>query len=95
MPQIPYSPMPEVRNNDPNGQQYNLHVTPEMFGLGVGRALGELGGKMEQLGSVAARHAIQFQEQQNEIDANNATLDGMEKMGQKEMKQNNYILYLR
>lgn len=83
MPQVPYSPVPEVRNNDPNGQQYNLHVTPEMFGLGVGRALGELGGKMEQLGSVAARHAIQFQEQQNEIDANNATLDGMEKMGQK------------
>jgi len=88
MPQVPYSPVPEVRNSDPSGQQYNLHVTPEMFGLGVARAMGELGGKVDQLGGVAARHAIQFQEQQNQIDANNISMDVMEKMGAEANKFN-------
>jgi len=88
MPQVPYSPVPEVRNSDPSGQQYNLHVTPEMFGLGVARALGELGGKVDQLGGVAARHAISFQEQQNQIDANNISMDVMEKMGAEANKFN-------
>lgn len=82
MPQIPYSAVPEVRNSDPSGQQYNLHVTPEMFGLGVAKAMGELGGNLDRLGGVAAKHAVEFQTQQNQLDANDLTIKHMERLAQ-------------
>lgn len=80
MPQIPYSPVPEARNTDAGGSQFNLHATPEMFGLGMAKAVSEIGGQVSKIGDVAAKHAVEFQTQQNALDANDLTIKHMERL---------------
>ena len=93
MPQIPYSPLPEVRNTGAGGQQFNLNVNADMFGANVGRATAGLGAGLDKIGDVFFNEAVrmkQFKEQGDIIElerwntqylqdgVNNLTGDGSE-----------------
>ena len=88
MVQVPYSPTPDARPTDASGQQVNVQVDPNMFGMAVGEATKGLGNATENFGNVVARHALQLQDRQNQLDANNLSIDGMIKLGAETNKLN-------
>ncbi len=74
MLQIPYNPGVTVRNSDPGGQQYDLHVNADMFGANVGRGLAGLGDAVDRLGNVVANEALKMQGFKQETDLTNLKL---------------------
>lgn len=65
MPQVPYNPIQTVMPDQALGYQ-RIEANPEAFGAGAGRATQGLGGQVEQVGDVLARHAEIFRKQQDE-----------------------------
>lgn len=69
----------------PGGSGYqNINVSASMFGGNVGGAVADLGRSISGFGDVQADHAIKFQQQQNQGDADTAFLQAMTEMGQLE-----------
>ena len=64
--------------------QTGAGATPEAFGSQIGQAESALGGKVEQLGDVLEKHAIFYQQRQNQADADQAFIDSSVNLGKLE-----------
>lgn len=72
MPQVPYSPVPDVSPQDIPAPKIRLQTNPDMFGANVGGAIRSLGSTEEQVGNELFSRAVGMQQLRNETDRTNA-----------------------
>jgi hypothetical protein len=66
MPNVPYSPVPDVSPSTQGTPGFDIHASPDMFGAGVGQAVQGLGQTVQQGANVAAQQVIARQGMTNE-----------------------------
>ncbi len=73
MPQVPYSPVPSASpENIPSPLMRIQGITPEAFGVNVGRAIEHLGSTEQQVGGELFQRALAMQDLRNETEATEA-----------------------
>lgn len=87
MAEVPYVPIPQVRNTDASGAMISVpNANAQAFGEGVGAAMQRVGAAGQHAADTIAHKTIEFQNIQNETTANNILLAGAEKLAQEELK---------
>lgn len=73
MPQIPYSPVPDVQPEDRVAQppRIQVYTNPDMFGANVGRAVEQLGGTIGKVGDEMFQRALAIQQIKNQAELDN------------------------
>jgi hypothetical protein len=67
MPNVPYSPVPDVAPSMQGTPGFNIQASPAAFGAGVGQAVEGLGQTISKSADTATQIAVQYQERQNNI----------------------------
>lgn len=87
MAEVPYVPVPQVRNTDASGAMISVpNATARAFGEGVGVAMQRLGAAGQQASDAIAHQTLEYQKINNETAANNILLTGAEELAKEELK---------
>lgn len=82
MPQVPYSPIPDVNPTSGGPGGISVSTPIEAFGGATAKAVQGLGAELGHVGDEIFKRAIAVQQLNNEADANNASTDYMIQAGQ-------------
>lgn len=83
MPQVPYSPVPDVAPSNRGTPNFNVSVSGDAFGVGIAQAVEGLGGVLQHSGDELFNRALAMQQLRNEADAKDADAQYMISTGQK------------
>lgn len=82
MPQVPYSPVPNVEPTQGGPGSISVPTPVEAFGGATAKAVQGLGAELGHVGDEIFKRAIAIQQLNNEADANNASTDYMIQAGE-------------
>lgn len=83
MPQVPYSPIPDVRPTSQGTPALEPRAPAAAFGTNVAEAIGSVGGDLEKAGGEIFTRAMAMQDLNNRADADKAVTDYVVQMGLK------------
>lgn len=82
MPQVPYSPVPDVAPTSQGAPPMRIQATPAAFGSNVAAAIQSVGGDLEKVGNEVFARAMAIQDLNNRADADKANQDFVEQQSQ-------------
>lgn len=75
MPQVPYTPVPDVQPHLASPPRLNIDAKPAAFGVNIAQAIQHLGTTEEQVGTELMNRAVAMQTLRNESEATQAIAD--------------------
>ncbi len=83
MPQVPYSPVPDVRPSGQGAPALNVSTPGAAFGTNVAEAIKGVGGELDKVGGEIFQRAMALQDLNNRTQADQASSTFVEQMGLK------------
>lgn len=84
MATVPYAPIPTVTPSSDSGLPYQTAAgaTPDAFGANIGQAEQGLGKQIEHVGDMLEKHAVFYQQRENQAEADQGFVDNATKIGE-------------
>lgn len=83
MPQVPYSPVPDIRPSGQGAPAMGVSTPGAAFGTNVAEAIKGVGGELDKVGGEIFQRAMALQDLNNRTQADQATSNFVEQMGLK------------